>query len=226
MIEKEYRLRHHSKHGHHHEGHRHGLDRSEMFAVFAEKLAMARGHRGGGGWGRRGGRDDDDGEGFGRGFGGRGGGGRLLGHGDLRLLLLALIGEKPSHGYDLIRAVEERFAGAYAPSPGAVYPTLTMLEEQDLVKAEAAEGSKRLYTITEAGKAFLEENAAMVEGILARINLAAAAFARHTAPDEVHEAWKTLRQAMNMKRTAWTKEETDRVVGILSKAARDIFGKD
>ncbi|HOZ27804.1 MAG TPA: PadR family transcriptional regulator [Hyphomonadaceae bacterium] len=217
-------MRHHSRHGHW--GHRRGDDRSEMFAAFAEKLAMGRGHRGGG-WGRRGGRDDDDGsEGFGRGFGGRGGGGRLLGHGDLRLLLLALIGEMPSHGYDLIRAVEERFAGAYAPSPGAVYPTLTMLEEQDLVKAEAAEGSKRLYTITDAGKAFLEENAAMVEGILARINLAAAAFARHMAPDEVHEAWKTLRQAMNMKRTAWTKEETDRVVAILGKAARDIFGKD
>lgn len=199
-----------------------------MFAAFAGKLAMARGHRGGGGGGRgwRGGRDDDDSsDGFGRGFGGRGGG-RLLGHGDLRLLLLALIGEKPSHGYDLIRAVEERFAGAYAPSPGAVYPTLTMLEEQDQVKAEAAEGSKRLYTITDAGKAFLEENAATVEGILARINLAAAAFARHMAPDEVREAWKTLRQAMNMKRTPWTKEETDRVVGILSKAARDIFGKD
>jgi DNA-binding PadR family transcriptional regulator len=195
-----------------------------MFAAFAEKFAMGRGHRGGG-WGRRGGRDDDEGsEGFGR-FGGRGGG-RLLGHGDLRLLLLALISEKPSHGYDLIRAVEERFAGAYAPSPGAVYPTLTMLEEQDLVKAEAAEGSKRLFTITEAGKTFLEENAAQVEGILARINLAAAAFARHMAPDEVREAWKTLRQAMNMKRTPWTKEETERVVAILDRAARDIFGKD
>ena len=223
MIEKEYRLRHHSRHGHRH-GHDHH-DRSEMFAIFAEKLAMGRGPRGGG-WGRRGGHGDDDGESFGRGFGGRGGGGRLLGHGDLRLLLLALIGEKPSHGYDLIRAVEERFAGAYAPSPGAVYPTLTMLEEQDLISAEATEGSKRLFTITDAGRAFLQENAAQVEGILARINLAAAAFSRHMAPDEVREAWKTLRQAMNMKRTPWTKEETERVVAILAKATRDIFGKD
>ena len=213
-------MRHHSRHGHW--GGHHGQDhRSEAFAAFAEKFAIGRGHRGG--FGRRGGGGDEDGaEGFGRGFGGRG----LLGHGDLRLLLLALIGEKPSHGYDLIRAVEERFAGAYAPSPGAVYPTLTMLEEQDLIGAEASEGSKRLYAITEAGKAFLQENAAQVEGILARINLAAAAFSRHMAPDEVHEAWKTLRQAMNMKRTPWTKEETDRVVAILGKAARDIFGKD
>lgn len=155
-------MRHHSRHGHWggHHGHDH---RSEAFAAFAEIRDRA--------WpsrrfrpARRGG-DEDGFEGFGRGFGGRGGGGRLLGHGDLRLLLLALIGEKPSHGYDLIRAVEERFAGAYAPSPGAVYPTLTMLEEQDLIGAEASEGSKRLYAITEAGKAFLIENAAQVEGI-------------------------------------------------------------
>ena len=213
-------MRHHSRH----RG-RHGHDHSEMWAAFAEKLAGRHGHRGGG-FGRFGGRDDDDGEGFGRGFGGRGGGGRLLGHGDLRLLLLALISEKPSHGYDLIRAVEERFAGAYAPSPGAVYPTLTMLEEQDLISAEAAEGSKRLFTITDAGRAFLEENAAQVEGIFARINLAAAAYSRHMAPDEVREAWKTLRQAMNMKRTIWTKEETERVVATPAKAARAICGKD
>ncbi|HEX5007878.1 MAG TPA: PadR family transcriptional regulator [Hyphomonadaceae bacterium] len=183
--------------------------------------ARGRGHRG------RHGRDDEDGPGgFGRGGGFGSRGGRLLGHGDLRLLLLALIAEKPSHGYDLIRAVEERFAGAYAPSPGAVYPTLTMLEEQDFVRAEAAEGSKRLYSITAEGKAFLKENAAQVEGILARVDMVAAAHTRHTAPDTVHEAWKTLRQAMNMKRTPWTKEETERVRTILAKAARDIIGKE
>ncbi len=222
MIKKEYQLRRHSGHGHRDHPHDHD-HRSDAWAAFAEKFVGRHGHRGG--FGRHGGRAEEDGEGFGRGFGGRGGG-RPLGHGDLRLLLLALIAEKPSHGYDLIRAVEERFAGAYAPSPGAVYPTLTMLEEQDLISAEATEGSKRLFTITDAGRAFLQENAAQVEGILARINLAAAAFSRHMAPDEVREAWKTLRQAMNMKRTPWTKEETDRVVVILAKATRDIFGKD
>ena len=188
-----------------------------------EYMAAARGH----GHRGRSRRDDEDGPGGvgrGGGFGSRAG--RLLGHGDLRLLLLALIAEKPSHGYDLIRAVEERFAGAYAPSPGAVYPTLTMLEEQDLVRAEAAEGSKRLYSITTEGKAFLKENAAQVEGILARVDMVAAAHTRHTAPDSVHEAWKTLRQAMNMKRTPWTKEESERVRTILAKATRDIIGRE
>jgi len=189
--------------------------------AWREYMAAARGH------GHRGRfrRDDDEGS-FGRGGGFGSRGGRLLGHGDLRLLLLALIAEKPSHGYDLIRAVEERFAGAYAPSPGAVYPTLTMLEEQDFVRAEAAEGSKRLYTVTAEGKAFLKENAAQVEGILARVDMVAAAHTRHTAPDAVHEAWKTLRQAMNMKRTPWTKEESERVRTILARAARDIIGKE
>ncbi|MEP7210816.1 MAG: PadR family transcriptional regulator, partial [Alphaproteobacteria bacterium] len=166
-------------------------------------------------------------ESFGR-WGGFGGprGGRPLGHGDLRLLLLALIAEKPRHGYDLIKAIEERFAGGYAPSPGAVYPTLTMLEEQDLIRAEASEGSKKLFAITPEGEAFLKANDAEVQGIFARIDLAATAFARHSAPDEVREAWKTLRQAMNMRRTPWTEEEVARIRTILAKAAQDIVGKD
>ncbi len=62
--------------------------------------------------------------------GARRGGGRLLGHGDLKLLLLALIEQQPRHGYELIRTIEEMFLGQYSPSPGAIYPTLTMLEER------------------------------------------------------------------------------------------------
>src|SRR5690606_13673728 len=189
-------------------------------------MAVGRG-RGRTGGGHRHGRGEGGGggpEGFGRGFGGRRGG-RMLGHGDLRLLLLALIGEKPRHGYDLIRAVEERFAGAYAPSPGAVYPTLTMLEEQDLIRAEASEGSKRLFAITLEGQAFLKENEAQVEGILARVDLTASHYSSRTAPDTVWEAWKTLKQAMNMHRAPWTDAEADRIRAILAKAARDIVGR-
>jgi DNA-binding PadR family transcriptional regulator len=157
-------------------------------------------------------------------FGGPGGGGRMLGHGDLRLLLLALIGEKPRHGYDLIRAVEEKFAGAYAPSPGAVYPTLQMLEEQDLIRAEASEGSKKLFAITAEGQAFLKENDAAVQGILTRIELAAAAFATEATPDSVREAVKTLKQALHMRRGPWTDEEAARVRALIEKTARDILG--
>ena len=109
------------------------------------------------------------------GHGGRGGGmrhgrpGRMFQHGDLRLLILALIAEAPRHGYEIIREIEARLGGAYAPSPGVVYPTLTMLEELGLVTAQATEGNKRQFTVTEAGTAHLAENQATVDAIFARI---------------------------------------------------------
>lgn len=190
--------------------------------AFAEQAAQRRGGAGGHGRGHGGGHDWGD-WGWGGGFGGRRGG-RALGHGDLRLLLLALIGEKPRHGYDLIRAIEERFGGAYTPSAGAVYPTLTMLEEQELIRAEASEGSKRLFAITAEGQAYLKENAAAVEGIMSRIDLAAAAFASHATPDSVREAVKTLERSLHMRRGPWTEAEAERVRALIEKAARDIVG--
>ena len=173
-------------------------------------------------WGGRGG-EDEGGEGGGRwGRGGWGrGGGRMLGHGDLRTLVLALIGEKPRHGYNLIRAIEESFVGAYAPSPGAVYPLLTMLEEEELVRA-TAEGTKKLYTLTPQGEAWLKDNDALVQGIFTRIDMAASAYSSQTAPEPVWEAWKTLKQAMNMPRAPWTEEEAERIRAILERAAKEI----
>ena len=112
-------------------------------------------------------------EGMGGRFGGgprHGRGGRMFQHGDLRLLILALIAEAPRHGYELIREIEARLGGAYAPSPGVVYPTLTMLEELGLVTAQATEGNKRQYTVTDAGTAHLAENQATVDAIFARIS--------------------------------------------------------
>ncbi|MGB9142909.1 MAG: PadR family transcriptional regulator [Aestuariivirga sp.] len=164
-------------------------------------------------------------EGFGRGPGGGGGrGGRMFGHGDLRLVLLALIAEKPRHGYDLIRAIEEKFGGSYAPSPGAVYPTLTLLVEQDHLQSEDAGGGKKLYTITPQGTAFLEQNRAAVDGVMARMELAASAFANHATPDMVREAFHTLRHALHMRQGPWTEQEAARIRAILEKAAREIVG--
>ncbi|MGE3871926.1 MAG: PadR family transcriptional regulator [Parvibaculaceae bacterium] len=174
-------------------------------------------------WGR-GGRSADDESGFGRGgfFGGRGG--RMFGHGDLRLVLLSLIAEKPRHGYDLIRAIEEKFGGAYAPSPGAVYPTLTLLEEQDYIVAEAAGGTKKLYQITDAGRAFLDENDVALKGIQSRMDLAAQAFSVHSTPETVREAVRTLKQALHMRRGPWTPEEAERVRKLIEATARQIVG--
>jgi DNA-binding PadR family transcriptional regulator len=110
------------------------------------------------------------------GFGGRhgfGGGdmiraGRMLATGDLRLIALALIAEQPRHGYEIIKVLEEKTAGWYSPSPGIVYPTLTFLEEAGYVTGEA-EGAKKLYTITDEGRAHLDQNRDFVDAVLERL---------------------------------------------------------
>ena len=94
--------------------------------------------------------------------------GKMLAQGDVRLLALALIAEQPRHGYEIIKVLEEKTAGWYAPSPGMVYPTLTYLEEVGYVTGQA-EGAKKLYTITEEGKAHLAENRDFVDAVLERL---------------------------------------------------------
>ena len=81
---------------------------------------------------------------------------RVFEQGDLRLLLLSLIAQKSRHGYELIKAVEDSVGGAYSPSPGVVYPTLSLLEDLGYARAEEAESGKKAYSITPEGTAFLE----------------------------------------------------------------------
>src|SRR5262245_8912353 len=108
---------------------------------------------------------------FGGGFGAGGKGGRMfragkmLADGDLRLIVLALLEDGPRHGYDIIKALEERSHGMYSPSPGVVYPTLTFLEEAGYATA-TSEGNKKTYAITDAGRAHLDENREVVEMVL------------------------------------------------------------
>ncbi|MEJ1977049.1 MAG: PadR family transcriptional regulator [Acetobacteraceae bacterium] len=107
-----------------------------------------------------------------RGLGGHSRGGRRgrpLGTGDLRFVLLRLIAEQPRHGYEIIRAIEEKTGGAYSPSPGVIYPTLTMLAELGHVVASEAEGGRKLHTITPEGEAALAEGKAAVEDAFRRV---------------------------------------------------------
>src|ERR1700682_4143311 len=107
--------------------------------------------------------------GHGVGLGGRGFfRGRKLGSGELQLVILALLEERPRHGYEIIKALEETSKGFYAPSPGMVYPALTYLEEVGYATVEA-EGSKKLYRITDAGLARLNEDRALAEAVLAQL---------------------------------------------------------
>ncbi len=110
---------------------------------------------------------DRDGEGEERGRRQRRG--RMFGTGELRLALLALIAENPSHGYELIKGIEEMTGGAYAPSPGAVYPTLQLLEDEGAIAEADAEGSKKPYAVTPQGEAELEERKVEVAELLRRL---------------------------------------------------------
>ena len=101
--------------------------------------------------------------------GGRGGRRRMFDGSELRLILLKLIEEQPRHGYDLIREIEERSGGAYAPSPGVIYPTLTMLDDMGLIEEQKAEGAKKQFAITVAGQAHLTEREEEVEALFARL---------------------------------------------------------
>ncbi len=151
-------------------------------------------------------------------------GGRMFGQGDLRLLLLALIADKPSHGYDLIRTIEARFGGSYSPSPGTIYPTLTLLEEQDLITPEADSGAKKSYAATQKGRDFLTENAEAVLALMTRIDIMAKASDQGPMPETLMQAIHTLRHALMAKSGGWSTEEETRVREILERAAKDIVG--
>ena len=104
----------------------------------------------------------------GGGFGGREG--RMFDSGELKLVILALVAEKPRHGYEIIKALGERVGGEYSPSPGVVYPTLTLLEDMGYAITSIDAANRKLYTLTAEGETFLADNKAQVDAILARLD--------------------------------------------------------
>lgn len=150
-----------------------------------------------------------------------GGGGRMFGHGDLKLLLLALIEQQPRHGYEMIRMIEDMFHGHYTPSPGAVYPTLNMLEDMGHAEVALEQGNRKLYSITEAGREFLDENREAVEAMTERTRHSARMAAKMSAPMAVRKAMHALKHALLM-RSEWDKTEAQRVADVLERAAREI----
>ena len=159
-----------------------------------------------------------------RGFGhGRGGGGRFFGHGGLRLVLLQLIADKPAHGYELIRTIEERLQGQYSPSPGVVYPTLTLLEEEGHITQTPQEGGRNLCAITKAGRAYLAANREVADAMLARLNGAGGATLAERPP-QVVRAIENFKLALRMRlaRAPLTDEQAHAVAAILDGAAQNI----
>lgn len=172
-------------------------------------------HRGRhGGWGEFMGR-------FEGGFGG--GRERLFDNGELRLVILQLVADKPSYGYEIIKAIEERLAGAYSPSPGVVYPTLTMLEEEGYATVTSTEGSKKLYSITERGAEYLAANQQTVKAILGRIEQAGKIFGRGRSP-QIMRAISNLKLALKMRtaRGGLSAEQIRKIADAIDAAARTI----
>jgi len=193
------------------------------FGIPAAVLAMGfdRGKGGGHGWGRGWGGD------WGSDWGGQGGGGRgrrrVFDSSELRLVLLSLIAEQPRHGYDLIRAVEEMSHGSYAPSPGVVYPSLTMLQDMGLIDEAKAEGSRKAFAATEEGEIHLKENAEEVEGLLERL--------KDLGSDQRKAGGAPIKRSVgNLLSALWhrvTREDTDegtmhKIAAILDEAAQKI----
>ncbi|WP_245444753.1 PadR family transcriptional regulator [Pseudaminobacter soli (ex Li et al. 2025)] len=177
-------------------------------------MSGAEGGRGGGRFGRGGG--GRFGRHHGGPFGGRGP--RMFDPGALRLVVLGLIAEEPRHGYDIIKALEAKFQGAYSPSPGAIYPMLQMLEEADLVSSQT-EGNKRLYSITEEGKAYLADHAEELARINAQLDEASAEMGGAALGDE----FRALRRAvvMRLREGSLSPEQAEKAVQILKKARND-----
>lgn len=189
------------------------------------KFGMGRGPRGEhsgrgrdfSGWG------SDERQGGGR-MGGRGGNlGRLFAHGNLHLAVLHLIAEKPRHGYEIIKTIEEMVSGSYSPSPGTVYPALSMLEDQGFVTVETVEGNKKLYTVTDAGKAYLAENQSSVTALLERMTQMSRQQGGEP-PAQIVRAVENLKTALRLRlsKTPLTEEASRAIVDALDRTAKDI----
>jgi DNA-binding PadR family transcriptional regulator len=201
--------------------HRHsGCHPRGRIEIDVPEALLAMGRRSGG-WGPFHFEFDDSG------FGGSRRGGRrsrrMFESGELRLVLLKLIADEPRHGYDLIRAIEDLTGGEYAPSPGVVYPTLTLLQDMGLIEEAPGEGPRKPFQVTEEGRAHLEEKADEVEALFDRL--------REFAPKESHHGGATIGRGIQnlmaavrnrVSRVGWDDELTHEITSILDEAAQRI----
>ena len=148
---------------------------------------------------------------------------RLFEQGDLKYVILRLLEEKPRHGYDIIKELESRFGGSYAPSPGTVYPTLTMLEDMGFARVVPEESGKKIYEITDEGRKHLAEHSTTVDDIFARIARFVEGFT-DTPMTELNQAFQRLAKATYKTATSQMsdKEKLEKIRDILRKAADEV----
>ena len=154
---------------------------------------------------------------------GGGRGGRIFEQGDLKYVILQLLAEKPRHGYEVIKELEEKFGGHYAPSAGTVYPTLSLLEDLGYATVTPEEGGKKVYTITEEGRKYLEQNRTAVDDIFERIAEFGASFLSDSMGD-INRAIAGVGRAAyySANRYFRDKEKVAKVREVLDRAAKEI----
>ncbi|WP_395646669.1 PadR family transcriptional regulator [Terricaulis sp.] len=170
----------------------------------------------------RGRRGEGWGHDHGHGWHGRGrhGGGmrRMFDQGDLRLVVMGLLAQQPRHGYDLIKEIEGLSGGLYAPSPGVIYPLLTMLEEMGLARLDSSEGSKKLYALTEQGLAELAQKRVDADNLLERLAAVKERMSGGRAP-QIVRAMENLRTALRLRAERGINEEQAQAIAAALDAA-------
>jgi DNA-binding PadR family transcriptional regulator len=153
----------------------------------------------------------------------RGRHGRLFDYGELRVLLLAMIAERPRHGYELIKAIEERMGGSYTPSPGVIYPTLSWLEDMGYVALDTEEAGRKRYSITSEGEAFLVANRAAADDLLAR-GSSPQTDGPDRVPAPVVRAMENLKMAMRLRlrQGPISQEAAATIAAVLDDAAKTV----
>jgi DNA-binding PadR family transcriptional regulator len=148
---------------------------------------------------------------------------RMFESGELRLVLLKLIADEPRHGYDLIRAIEDLTGGEYAPSPGVVYPTLTLLQDMGLIEEAPGEGPRKPFQVTDEGRAHLEERSEEVEGLFERLSDLKPREGSMAGP-AIGRAVKNLMTALSHRvgRDGLNEELLHEIAAILDEAAQRI----
>lgn len=147
---------------------------------------------------------------------------RWLGRGDLKFAILALIRDKPMHGYEVMQVLEEESAGSYKASPGSIYPTLQLLEDLGYLEARTQEGRK-VYSITDAGRAYLEENRDQVKHIFERVSeFSSRFFSRDMSA--LTRRFRRLARATFQGAVGWVEDEHlfSDMKGVLDRAVKDM----
>ena len=162
---------------------------------------------------------------------GRGAGGgrrqRFFGHGELRLVILEILTREASHGYELIKAIENLTLGNYTPSPGVIYPTLDFLQDQEFITIKEEDGGRKQITITEQGQRWLEENREHLEHIHERVKARCVGFELRKNP-QMKRALDNFKAVLDLRvnQGGISDAQLKQIIGVIDRAALEISQLD